>query len=79
MLHFGTVHFAFSGAVDRRGKPIEVVLDYIVERKRMDDLASSIVDGRFKEQKVNRSSLECRHFHHPRFLKTVVQRAAHFA
>jgi len=28
------------------------VLDYIVERKRMDDLASSIVDGRFREQKV---------------------------
>jgi len=30
----------------------EVVLDYIVERKRMDDLAGSIIDGRFKEQKV---------------------------
>ncbi|XP_077863715.1 structure-specific endonuclease subunit MUS81-like [Saccoglossus kowalevskii] len=29
----------------------EIVLDYIVERKRMDDLASSITDGRFKEQK----------------------------
>ena len=29
----------------------EVVLDFIVERKRMDDLASSIVDGRFREQK----------------------------
>ncbi|XP_070570245.1 crossover junction endonuclease MUS81-like [Ptychodera flava] len=29
----------------------EIVLDYIVERKRMDDLASSIMDGRFKEQK----------------------------
>ena len=28
------------------------VLDYIVERKRMDDLVGSIKDGRFKEQKV---------------------------
>ncbi|CAM9973037.1 unnamed protein product [Lampetra planeri] len=29
----------------------ELVLDYIVERKRMDDLCGSIIDGRFKEQK----------------------------
>lgn len=29
----------------------EVVLEYIVERKRMDDLAGSIIDGRFQEQK----------------------------
>ncbi|KAF8252972.1 hypothetical protein K440DRAFT_652377 [Wilcoxina mikolae CBS 423.85] len=29
----------------------EVVLDYIVERKRLDDLLSSIKDGRFHEQK----------------------------
>ncbi|XP_076361828.1 mus81 structure-specific endonuclease subunit isoform X2 [Tachypleus tridentatus] len=29
----------------------ELVLDFIVERKRMDDLASSIKDGRFREQK----------------------------
>lgn len=29
----------------------EVVLDYIVERKRMDDLIGSIKDGRFREQK----------------------------
>lgn len=29
----------------------EVILPYIVERKRMDDLAGSIKDGRFKEQK----------------------------
>ena len=34
------------------GEKIELVLDYIVERKRMDDLAGSIVDGRFREQKV---------------------------
>lgn len=30
----------------------EYVLDYIIERKRMDDLVSSITDGRFHEQKV---------------------------
>ncbi|KAG8679660.1 Crossover junction endonuclease mus81 [Ceratobasidium sp. 394] len=29
----------------------ECVLDYIVERKRMDDLKSSMLDGRFHEQK----------------------------
>jgi crossover junction endonuclease MUS81 len=29
----------------------EVLLDYIVERKRLDDLVSSIKDGRFHEQK----------------------------
>jgi len=34
------------------GEKIELVLDFIVERKRMDDLAGSIVDGRFREQKV---------------------------
>ena len=28
------------------------MLDYIVERKRMDDLSGSIIDGRFHEQKV---------------------------
>jgi crossover junction endonuclease MUS81 len=27
------------------------VLDYVVERKKADDLMSSIVDGRYKEQK----------------------------
>ena len=34
-------------------KSKELVLDYIIERKRMDDLASSIIDGRFREQKVS--------------------------
>lgn len=29
----------------------ELMLDYVVERKRVDDLASSIADGRFLEQK----------------------------
>lgn len=31
--------------------PGELVLDHIVERKRLDDLCSSIIDGRFREQK----------------------------
>lgn len=31
--------------------PRELVLDHIVERKRLDDLCSSIIDGRFREQK----------------------------
>jgi crossover junction endonuclease MUS81 len=30
----------------------EVVLNYIIERKRLDDLASSIKDGRYNEQKI---------------------------
>lgn len=34
---------------DNNGK--EFILPYIIERKRMDDLASSIKDGRFHEQK----------------------------
>ena len=33
----------------------EVVLDAIVERKRLDDLTSSIFDGRWQEQKVCRT------------------------
>lgn len=33
-------------------RPGELVLDHIVERKRLDDLCSSIIDGRFREQKV---------------------------
>lgn len=32
--------------------PKELVLDYIIERKRIDDLCGSIIDGRFREQKV---------------------------
>ncbi|KAF9914675.1 Crossover junction endonuclease mus81 [Lobosporangium transversale] len=39
--------------------PSEIVLDYILERKRMDDLVHSIKDGRFNEQKfrLRRSGL----------------------
>lgn len=29
------------------------MLDYIIERKRLDDLSKSIIDGRYNEQKVN--------------------------
>lgn len=32
---------------------LEAVLDYIIERKRLDDLSKSIIDGRYNEQKVN--------------------------
>ena len=39
----------------------ELVLPYIVERKRMDDLAKSIRDGRFHEQKVKRMVSVLRH------------------
>lgn len=34
----------------------EVVLDHIVERKRLDDLTSSILDGRWRDQKFRLSS-----------------------
>ncbi|XP_064599705.1 crossover junction endonuclease MUS81-like [Liolophura sinensis] len=39
----------------------ELVLDHIIERKRMDDLVSSCIDGRFKEQKfrLKRCGLRC--------------------
>lgn len=40
---------------DDSNKTVELVLPYIVERKRMDDLASSIKDGRFHEQKFRLS------------------------
>ncbi|XP_066912405.1 crossover junction endonuclease MUS81-like isoform X2 [Clytia hemisphaerica] len=43
-------------AKEKCGKQRELVLDFILERKRMDDLASSIVDGRFKEQKFRLKS-----------------------
>ncbi|XP_051920219.1 crossover junction endonuclease MUS81 isoform X2 [Hippocampus zosterae] len=35
----------------RVGAEKELVLDYIIERKRIDDLCGSIIDGRFREQK----------------------------
>lgn len=39
----------------------EVVLDYIVERKRLDDLIGSIKDGRFREQKFRLKRSGVRH------------------
>ncbi|KAG8992464.1 Crossover junction endonuclease mus81 [Tulasnella sp. JGI-2019a] len=36
---------------DASGGPEECVLDFILERKRLDDLISSVMDGRFHEQK----------------------------
>ncbi|KOX67781.1 Crossover junction endonuclease MUS81 [Melipona quadrifasciata] len=36
----------------RKNKNNELILPYIVERKRIDDLSASITDGRFHEQKV---------------------------
>jgi len=41
---------------DRSGK--ELMLPYILERKRLDDLSGSIQDGRFHEQKVNASFMK---------------------
>ncbi|CAF0748736.1 unnamed protein product [Adineta ricciae] len=34
-----------------RDVKVEAILDYIVERKRLDDLSKSIIDGRYNEQK----------------------------
>lgn len=39
----------------------ELVLDYVIERKRKDDLAGSIKDGRFKEQKFRLKNCGLRH------------------
>lgn len=50
---FGKLHvgdFAWI-ARPKNGQQMDLVLDYIVERKRMDDFCSSIIDGRYKEQK----------------------------
>ncbi len=39
-----------------KGEEDEVVLDFVVERKRLDDLQSSIKDGRWREQKFRLAS-----------------------
>lgn len=39
--------------LSRNSSGQELLLPYIIERKRLDDLASSIKDGRFHEQKVH--------------------------
>ena len=40
----------------------EYVLDFIVERKRVDDLWSSIKDGRYKQQKLRLQVSLCLHY-----------------
>lgn len=43
--------FAWIARPKDSSKP-DLVLNCIVERKRMDDFCQSIIDGRYKEQKV---------------------------
>ncbi|XP_004713745.2 crossover junction endonuclease MUS81 [Echinops telfairi] len=54
-LHVGDFGWVGAPAKQSPGplaaRPGELVLDHIVERKRLDDLCSSIIDGRFREQK----------------------------
>lgn len=47
--HLKVGDFAWIARCKR--KKIELILPYIVERKRIDDLNASIIDGRFHEQK----------------------------
>ena len=47
----------FLWVAKEKNGPRELVLDYIVERKRLDDLASSIIDTRYEEQKVQNHSI----------------------
>ncbi|KAM5138338.1 crossover junction endonuclease MUS81 isoform 2-T4 [Mantella aurantiaca] len=42
-------------------QPRELVLDYVIERKRMDDLCGSIIDGRFREQKFRLKKCDLLH------------------
>lgn len=48
-------------AREKGGQRREVVLDYIIERKRLDDLVSSIRDGRFHEQKFRLAKSGLKH------------------
>lgn len=50
--------FSFFPSPGQLQAPVgrELVLDYIIERKRIDDLCGSIIDGRFREQKVGEGS-----------------------
>lgn len=53
--------------VARRKNPLgeeedECVLDYVVERKRLDDLCSSIRDGRYQEQCVSATPCAVAHY-----------------
>lgn len=52
-LEIGDMCWVARSNVASGGSPDECVLDYVVERKRLDDLKGSILDGRFHEQKVS--------------------------
>ncbi|KAF9133335.1 Crossover junction endonuclease mus81 [Mortierella sp. 14UC] len=54
-LDIGDVVWVACPKIENPLLPDMVVLDHILERKRMDDLASSIKDGRFTEQKFRLS------------------------
>ncbi len=60
LLKLNYYFFLFScfKAVFEKSEDKEVVLDFIIERKRLDDLAGSIIDGRFREQKVILNSIK---------------------
>lgn len=51
-LNLGDVCWIAISKIKRHDGYDELALDYILERKRMDDLFGSIKDGRFHEQKV---------------------------
>ena len=58
MLPLGDMLWVARRVDPRTGRPTgvdDVVLDAIVERKRLDDLCSSILDGRYVGQKVRRA------------------------
>lgn len=38
---------------NKSGGAQDIILNCVVERKRIDDFCSSIIDGRYKEQKVS--------------------------
>ena len=45
--------WTFFPSANDKDTNVEAILDYIVERKRLDDLSKSIIDGRYNEQKVD--------------------------
>lgn len=47
--HFNALHIFY---IIFRVEARELVLNHIIERKRLDDLVKSIVEGRMKDQKV---------------------------
>ncbi|PUU79074.1 hypothetical protein B9Z19DRAFT_1082637 [Tuber borchii] len=48
-------------ACEKGGRNREIVLDHVVERKRLDDLVASIKDGRFHEQKFRLAKSGLKH------------------